>query len=193
MTDRAWFPRSDVRAAGFVVASLAVAGALLGVVWQWWSPPGPLAVVLPGRLIQPDESEAFIAADGRYAVLTGALGLVAAVVVWLRRDVRGPAAALALGVGGLAGALLTEVVGSALDTGKSSGAPNTLIMHLRLHVHLHGLRLLEPLVAILGYALCVAFAARDDLGRDGAESVEGVWQPEHGWRDGDAASVVQQP
>ncbi|HLY32999.1 MAG TPA: DUF2567 domain-containing protein [Jatrophihabitantaceae bacterium] len=190
MTREAWFPRSEIRGAVVVAVVMAAAGALLGVLWQWWSPPGPLAVVLPNKLIQPDESEAFIAADGRYAVLTAAAGLLAAVIVWLRRDLRGPGAALALGAGGLAGALLTDVVGRALDNGKSGGPADTVINHLRLQVHLHGLRLLEPLVAILAYSLCVAFAARDDLG---GESVERVWQPEHGWRDGDAAGVVQQP
>jgi len=188
---RPWFPAAELREAAVVVAVLAVVGALLGIVWQWWSPPGPLAGVLPGHLIQPDETEAMIAADGRYAVIVAAVGLVAGVAVWFRRGLRGPSAALALGVGGLAGSLLTEFVGRALDGGKSDGPVNTLIRHLKLDVHLHGLRVLEPVLAILTYSLIVAFAPTDDLGR--ADSAEAEGHPQHAGSDRDAPSALQQP
>ncbi|MDT4938355.1 MAG: hypothetical protein QOG80_2026, partial [Pseudonocardiales bacterium] len=156
-----------------------------------WSPPGPLGFVLPGHLVQPDETEAFVAADGRYAVITGVVGLVAAVALWRLKRVRGPVAALALGVGGLAGAWLTEIVGRALDGGRTDGPVNTLLPHLRLSVHMHGLRILEPLTAMLCYSLCVAFAADDDLGR--GDSVGRGGQPERGWGDSHAAGALQQP
>ena len=186
-----WFTAAELRAAAVVVVVLAVAGALLGLVWQWWSPPGPLAGVLPGHHIQPDETEAWIAADGRYAVITATVGLVAGIALWFRRELRGPAAALALGVGCFIGALLTEYVGSWTDGGRTGGPVNTLIPHLRLALHMRGLRVLEPLVAILAYSLIVAFAPTDDLGR--ADSVEADGHVEHVGRDGDAAGGLQQP
>jgi hypothetical protein len=170
---RPWFPVAELREAAIVVGVLAAVGAVLGIVWQWWSPPGPLAGVLPGHLIQPDETEAMVAADGRYAIVVAAVGLVAGVAVWFRRGLRGPSAALALGIGGFAGGVLTEYVGRALDGGKSDGAVNTLIRHLKLDVHMHGLRVLEPLVAVLTYSLIVAFAPTDDLGRDDSAQAEG--------------------
>jgi hypothetical protein len=186
-----WFDTAALRGGAVVVVVLAATGALLGIVWQWWSPPGPAAFVLPGHAMQPDETEAFVAADGRYALLTAAVGLLAAGLVWRRRELRGPVAAAALAAGGVAGALLTEVVGRALDGGAASGAVGSVLPHLRIDVHTHALRLLEPLVAVLVYSLCVAFAAADDLGNP--RSVEADGQPQHGRGDGDAAGALQQP
>src|SRR5262249_14672677 len=48
-----WVTRAELRVGAVVVVVLAALGVLLGVLWQWWSPPGPLAGVLPGHLIQP--------------------------------------------------------------------------------------------------------------------------------------------
>lgn len=188
---RPWFPRDEVQQAAILVLILVALGALLGIVWQWWSPPGPLAGVLPGHLIQPDETEAMIAADGRYAFIVAAVGLAAGIGVWFRRGMRGPAAVLALAVGGLLGGLATEYVGRALDGGRSGGKVGTLIPHLKLDVYMHGLRLLEPLIAILTYSLIVAFAPTDDLGR--GDSVEAEWHPQHAGGYGDAAGGLQQP
>lgn len=203
-----WATRAELREALVAVVVLAVAGALLGVLWQWWSPPGPLAGVLPGHKIQPDETEAWIAADGRYAVITALTGLLAGVGLWFRRGLRGPVGAAALGAGGLVGGLLTEYVGRAVDGGKSDAAVNTLIAHLRLDLHMHGLRVLEPVVALLAYSLIVAFAPTDDLGVGGSprqssagESSHGGLPPsvqadrhaQHGGRYGDAAGALQQP
>src|SRR5438045_2070494 len=48
--------------------------------------------------------------------------------------------------------------------GHASGATNTVIEHLRLHVHIGSLRVVEPMAALLSYSILVAFAHRDDLG-----------------------------
>lgn len=162
---RRWAPAEDLRAGAVVVAVLAVLGVLLGVVWQWWSPPGPLGFVVAPGAIQPDETEAFVAADGRFAVLCGAVGLVAGFVVWRRRGLRGPVAVLALAVGGLAGAVLTALVGHLLGGGSDSGRPNSLLRELPLSVHMRGLLLLEAALAVLVYVVFASFAAADDLGR----------------------------
>lgn len=215
---RPWLTAAELRHGAVVVGVLAAVGAVLGLVWQWWSPPGPLAGVLPGHHIQPDETEAWIAADGRYAAITGAVGLVAGVALWFRRALRGPAAIAALGLGCFAGALLTEYVGRWSDTGRADGAVHSLISHLRLDVHMRGLRVVEPLVAILVYSLIVAFAPTDDLGRpevieatdvtdqplavDGADpitwagpadSIQSGRHAQDAGRDGDAAGGLQQP
>ena len=43
-----WAPREDLRAGAVIVGVLAVLGVLLGIRWQWWSPPaGLLAAVGP--------------------------------------------------------------------------------------------------------------------------------------------------
>jgi hypothetical protein len=188
-----WASPADLRAGLYIVAALAVAGAVLGVLWKVWSPPGPLGFVIGPHAVQADETEAFVAADGRFAVITALTGIVAAVAVWFAKPLRGPVAALALAVGSLLGALLTEFVGHELAGGHSSGPTNTVITHLPLSVHMSGLRLLEAAVAVLVYGLFVAFAATDDLGRPGSSGlvVDGR-QPQDGWGHGDGAGALEQ-
>lgn len=106
-----------------------------------------------------------------------AVGLAAGVLAWTRRAVRGPVVALAVTAGALAGGLLTEFAGHLVGGGRDHGSVNTLIPHLPLTVHLHALRVLEPLAAVLVYAICAAFAGPDDLGTgdpaDGAPATDG--------------------
>lgn len=188
-----WVSREDLLAGLYLVATLAVLGAVLGVVWQWWSPPGPLGYVVAPHAIQPDETEAFIAGDGRFAVICAAAGLVAGLAAWFRKPTRGPVTAVALAVGGLLGALLTDAVGHLLGGGTADGKARTILRELPLSVHMHGLLLLEAAVAVLVYALCVAFAADDDLGRPEPPSVGVGDQLQLGGRDRDAPGAGQQP
>lgn len=195
------------RVAAMVVAALAVVGCLLGVVWAWWSPPGPAGERIPAGVIA-DETEAFIGADGRFLVVTAAVGLVAAVVAWRLRSARGPWVAGALGVGGVVGAVLTELIGHLLR-GASRAIPvehgAVAYRHLALSVHATGLLFAEGALAAMVYGLFVAFTAYDDLGRadpvraalrpDLAErgtSVEPGGQPDDGWGHGDAPRPLEQ-
>jgi hypothetical protein len=161
--------RTQLTAAGVLVAVLAVIGALLGLVWEAWSPPGPAGAILPAG-IQADETEAWVAGDARYGLIMIILGAVAGVVAWylpaLRR-VRGPYMAAGVALGCLAAAALAELVGWAVR-GDGSTYPcgvGHCIDHLPLTVHMKGLWFVGPFVAILVYGLFVAFAVADDLGR----------------------------
>lgn len=161
--------RAQVRVGALIVAVLAVVGALLGPVWEAWSPPGPAGLLLPAG-VQADETEAWVASDGRFALLTAVVGAVAGVLAWYLprlRQVRGPYAALALAVGGIVGALLTDLVGWALrgDGRHYSCGSATCVDHLPLSVQMRGAWFLEAFVAVLVYGLFVAFAVADDLGR----------------------------
>jgi hypothetical protein len=188
-----WAPAADVRAGIYLVVALAVLGAVLGVIWQWWSPPGPRGFVVAPHSIQPDETEAFVASDGRFAVICAATGLVAGVVAWFRTSTRGPVTVLALVVGGVLGALLTDVVGHLLGGGAGDGKAQTVLPELALWVHMRGLLLLEATVAVLVYGLCVAFATEDDLGRPEPQSVGAGDQMQFGWGGADAPGTHQQP
>ena len=174
----------QLRAAGVLVAVLAVLGALLGVLWQAWSPPGPFGLRLPAG-VQADETEAFVAGDGRFALIVAVVGLLAGLAAWfvpvLRRN-RGPWVAVGLAVGGLLGAVLTELVGWALRGDGSTyscgdGGSLTCIRHLPLTVHMHALLLIEAVVALLVYILFVAFAVADDLGRPDTPAARHTPQP----------------
>ena len=159
-----WFSTRDLGPAAVVLVVLAAIGALLGLWWQHISPRTKGFVYLPHAVI-PDEKEAFVASDGRYLLMTGAVGIVVAVAAWLWRSTRGPAVGLALVVGGLLGALLTDFVGRRTGGGHEDGAVNAVIT-LPIRVHARGLLLIEPALAALVYAACALFAKRDDLGVD---------------------------
>ena len=176
----AWFSSADLGPAATILVGMAVIGVLLGLIWAAISPRTKGFVYLPNTVI-PEESESFIAADGRFLLLTGAAGIVVAVAAWMRRSSRGPATALALIAGGLLGALLTDFIGRLVSGGHDSGALNTVVT-LPLRVHARGLLLIEAALAAFVYAACALFARRDDLGVDepaaaGTPRLLDVWPP----------------
>lgn len=191
----------QLRAAGQMVLALVAAGALLGLLWEAWSPPGPLGAILPGG-VEPDETEAWAAGDGRYALIVAVVGILAGVGGWLLRRGRGPYLVLAFVAGGIAGALLTQWVGHLV---RGSGPSFTCYTaagkaacekHLPLDVHMTGLIFVEPALALLVFGLLVAFARQDDLGRPDpvreALLVQAGGEPDDGWRYGDAAGPPEQ-
>lgn len=158
--------RRELRVAAVTVLVLAVVGAALGPVWSFWSGKQQRAFVLGPHALYPyDEVETMAAADGRYLLIVAVVGLLAGLVVWRLRDVRGPVVVMGLCVGGSGGAALTWWVGRLVGGGHESGKVGTTITHLQLTLHMRGLVLVEPALAALVYGLFVAFAARDDLGR----------------------------
>jgi len=172
-----WATRADLLLGVVVVAVLALVGVLAGWVWARvslhgvsWLHLGPVApargYVLGPNAIMPGEGENFIAADARFAMIGAVLGVVAAVLVWLRAAWRGPLAALALAVGGLVGSLIADAVGRAHGGGQASGATNSVIT-LQLQVHARVLLLVQALVALFVYVMLTLWARRDDLGRAG--------------------------
>jgi hypothetical protein len=189
---------ADARLAGLFLVVLIVLGAVLGVLWESWSGPQQRAYVIgPGKLYPFDEVETMAGADSRYLLIVGATGLVAALFAWLvRRGNRGPLVLLALCVGGFLGAVLTAWIGHLVSGGTTSGKTGTTIAHLPLSLHMRGLLFVEPAVAALVYGLFVAFAARDDLGRDDPVrervSVRSGDDAQYGGGYGDAPGALQQ-
>jgi hypothetical protein len=191
----------QLRAAALILLTLAAVGAALGVAWQAWSPPGPFGIIF-GDGTQPDETETFAAADGRFAIIVGAVGLLAGIGVWLVRRARGPYVVVALAAGGIAGPALTWLVGHLIR-----GEAHTFVCypasgkaactdHLPLTLHMAGLLFLEPAIAILVYGLLVAFAHHDDLGRPDPTRerllVRAADQRDDTWGYGDGARVPEQ-
>lgn len=196
--------RTDHVFAAVLAGALAVLGALLGLVWSAWSPPGPAArVVTPGVFVT-DETESFVAGDGRFLALGTLVGLVAGFVAWRRVSDRGPLVPLALAVGGTVGCLLMELVGHLTGGGSFDGRANAFIARLPLSLHMPGLTFVEPAVACLLYGLMVAFTASDDLGRPDPVrdrlrppapepvSVGAGAHPQDGWGYRDAARLPEQ-
>jgi hypothetical protein len=209
----------DLAAGLRIVLVLAVLGALLGFVWSGWSSTGSSAFAQQGGptwLL--DESESAIGADGHFLLITAAVGLVAGLVTWRWTRVRGPITVAALAAAGLVGAQATRLTGYLSGGGSTSGRACALLTsppiegscigHTKLSVHAPGLYFVEAGVAVLAYALCAAFAVRDNLGRrDPARvsaqrrraerrgpdpaSVEGRADLQDPWRDGDGPGAAQ--
>jgi hypothetical protein len=189
---------ADLRVAGIILLALSVIGAVLGLLWKVWSGPQQRAyVIAPGKLYPFDEVETMAGADGRYLVIVASTGLLAALFAWaVRPRNRGPLIQLALCVGGFVGAVLTAWIGHLVSDGTVHGKPGTTIAHIPLSLHMRGLALVEPAVAALVYGLFVAFAARDDLGRDDPVrervSVRAGDDAQYGGGYGDAPGALQQ-
>ncbi len=210
--------RDDLVVAGVVVGVLAVLGALLGLVWSAWSPPGPSAIVIGGGVFEVlGENESQIAADGRFLVIVSAVGLLAGLLTWFCRPRnRGPLVLLGLVVGGLCGAALTDLIGHLSGGGSfsgkkyelSDGSVQEVTLRLPLSLHMTGLLFVEAAIAALLYGLLTAFAVHDDLGRPDPVrddvraqrlgppvddvSVGAGGDPQGGWGYGDGAGALQQ-
>jgi hypothetical protein len=160
-----WVTPTDVKVAVGTIVVLVIVGALLGVLWEAISPPRPQGFVSAAGVYSWQESEAFVASDGRFAIITGLTGVVAGLLLWTRTAWRGPVAIIGLAVGGVLGALATDGVGRLLGGGHSSGPLNQIIKVLPLQVHALALLAIEALLAVFCYGTLVVFSNRDDLGR----------------------------
>ena len=184
--------RTDLIRGLVLVVVLAVVGALAGLLWAAWSPKGPRAIILRPGVYVPDETESFVAGDGRFLVIAAVLGLVAALVVWFRRPLRGVAAALGLILGGIAGSLLMLLVGHLAGGGDGTGRaiPDSTQRYsaaLPLTVHAEGVLLVQATVSALVFGLLVAFAVHDDLGRPDPVREELTPTPVEPWSVGAGA------
>jgi len=159
-----WVTRRDVRLAVVTILVLILVGLVLGGLWELISPARPRGYVISAGII-PDETESFVASDGRFAIITALAGLAAALIVWARPATRGPVAIVGLAVGSLLGAAATDLAGRLLGGGTTSGKVNTSIAALPLQVHATVLLVLQALIAVLGYGLLTLFSSQDDLGR----------------------------
>ncbi|MFJ2029389.1 hypothetical protein [Streptosporangium sp. NPDC087985] len=103
------------------VLVLGLLGMGAGVLWSVLAPRPPYVMTGQGPLLADPSTQALIAADGWFAVVTGALGLACGALGYsLSRRGRPVAVVLGLAVGGLLGGLLTLAVGQAVNLGAES-------------------------------------------------------------------------
>ena len=189
--------RSQNRAVLVVVLGLSAVGAVVGGWWAWIAPPihAVAALTKAGERVHDylgDDSDHFFVAPCLMVGLLTVVAVVASVLVWQRREQRGPAMVVALSIGLVAGAAAAVGVGAllvrlrygALDFAAiplSSDhkiayvveAPPVLFAHGPLQV---ALTLIWPAgMAALVYAVLAAANARDDLGAfpDGGTAITG--------------------
>ncbi|WP_203876795.1 hypothetical protein [Planobispora takensis] len=106
------------RDAAVTVLVLAVLGAAAGVLWSLLAPRPPYVVTDRGPLLADPSTQALIAADGWFALVTGVLGLACGAVGHrLSRRTHPAVMPLALTAGGLLAACLALWVGGAVSIG----------------------------------------------------------------------------
>ncbi|MGR6969870.1 AAA family ATPase [Streptomyces cynarae] len=121
--------RTEVREAALITVGVALAGALLGVLWWWLAPHVPLVGDKVDNswvvYLKDTEGEQAIGVDGTFTLLAAGFGVLSALVVFLVRKRGGVPLVVALCVGGLLGSLLAWRLGVWL------GPPHNVIAHAK--------------------------------------------------------------
>ncbi|MFF5027086.1 AAA family ATPase [Streptomyces collinus] len=121
--------KTEVREAVLITLAAALSGVLLGLLWWWLAPHVPLVGDQVDKswvvYLKDTEGEQAIGVDGTFTLLSLAFGAVSAAVVFLLRRRGGVPLVVALGLGGLLGAVLAWRLGVWL------GPTSDVIAHAR--------------------------------------------------------------
>jgi hypothetical protein len=163
--------RTELRDAAVTTVAVAVSGVLLGVLWWWLAPSVPLVGDLVDKswvvYLKDSEGEQAIGVDGTFTLLSLALGLLSALVVFVLRRRGGVPVVVALGVGSLLGSLLAwrlgvwlgpaqDVIAHAREVGRGTTFPAPLKLGAK------GALLTWPIAALLVHlGLTSLFGPRD--------------------------------
>lgn len=160
-----------------IMLVLAATGVPAGLVWFALAPRREFEVVEGGfRPLEP-QSEALIGADGWLLIVTGVLGVVAAVVAWRYVRARGVGVVLALAVGIAAATVVAWQVGAVVGAGPSEAELSQLgsIVTPALQLRAIPVLVIGAFLATLTYLVAVCFEPRDDLGRVRSVQVSSGW------------------
>ena len=163
--------KTELREAAVITVLVAITGVVLGLLWVWLAPRGPLVGELTDDswvvYLKDTEGEQAVGVDGTFALLATACGAVsaAAVFAWRRRG--GVPLVVALALGGLLGSLLAWRIGVWLGPGqdviaqaKAAGKGVTFSAPLKLSAK--GALLAWSLAALLVHlGLTALFGPRD--------------------------------
>ncbi|WP_301371706.1 hypothetical protein [Streptomyces xanthophaeus] len=144
----------DVRDGAVVALILGAAGLLLGLLWLWLAPRVQYVSNGEAVFLRNSESEARIASDGTFFLLSLGLGVLSAVATFLWRRAGGVPLVIGLAVGSVFGALVgwrfglwlgptSDLVAAAKQAGK--GVP----FDAPLELLAHGALLAWPMTAVL--------------------------------------------
>lgn len=147
--------RTGVRSAAGTILAQAAAGIVVGIVWAMLAPRVFGIKTADGVDLVNPETKAYVGQDAYFLIVTAVVGLVCGITVWWLVRRRDAASAIALALGGLAGAYIAWRVGRAMGpTGlqdwartASLGATRALPVDLRATAVL----VAWPLLAVLAH------------------------------------------
>lgn len=164
--------KTELIEAAVITVAVALAGALLGVLWWWLAPHVPLVGSVDEQgnwvvYLKDTEGEQAVGADGTFVLLALALGAVSAVAVFLWRRRGGVPLVVGLAVGAFLASLLAWRVGmwlgpssDVLAHAKSAGKGVTFSAPLKLGAK--GALLVWSLAGLLVHlGLTALFGPRD--------------------------------
>lgn len=167
----------------WLVATVAVAlaGPPVGLLWAAVAPPVRYLVVEGGVVLADPETQALIAGDGWFALITGAAGLLCGTLAYLAGG-RGNDIPLlfGLGAGGTGAALLAWWSGHRVGLAefeRSARAVAGRVVESPADLHATGVLVFWPLLAVAAYGLLEALVARlapRDGGQYGAGETDQV-------------------
>ncbi|MFD7920367.1 hypothetical protein ACFV3R_14210 [Streptomyces sp. NPDC059740] len=157
-------PRPAVEAARalLIAAVLTACGLLLGLLWAHLAPAVPLVSDGQDVYYKDTEGEQAIGADGTFALLGLAFGLLSALVVFLLRRKAGVLVVVGLVVGGLAGSFVGREIGQLLGPAADVAAHarqlgKGVVFGAPLRLQARGVLLAWPVGAVIGQLLLTGF------------------------------------
>lgn len=190
LSPRRAFAFADLKSAAKVALALSAGGILAGLLWAVVAPHATVLSTADGAVYAGYQSEQFIGADIVFLVIVAVIGVAAGVAAWLWRSTRGPWMAIGLTVGGLAGALIAAYVGGEIGAGEyreviNGGGPAGQTVTAPVTLRAGGFMLVEPLLALMVYAVTAGWSRYLDLRRGDFTVPPEVWAF-HGLTDPDA-------
>jgi hypothetical protein len=164
---------------------IAVLGVPAGLLWTTVAPRTTYVIAGGKALLGDPESQTLIAADGWFAVLTAAAGLLCGVVAYvLAGRLRELGLLGALGAGGVAAGLIAWWVGSMVGRSSFQHAVRTArdgtAAKGALDLHAAGVVIAWPLIAVVAFGLLEALdvARRESRAVAGDAGGGGAGQPD---------------
>nr|WP_202501986.1 DUF2567 domain-containing protein [Streptomyces sp. SID5785] len=158
---------TELREAAVVTVGVALCGLVLGALWLWLAPRVPLVSDSTAVYLKDTEGEQAVGADGTFALLGLALGVLTALAVFLWRRRGGVPLVVGLALGALLGGVLAwrfgiwlgptqDVAAHAKELGKG------VVFDAPLELKAKGALLAWPLAAMIVHlALTGLFGPRD--------------------------------